>query len=71
MLIKLSSYNYIRGQQINGCELFQKEDNCWYVKWSTDEGEITSDAHTGKTAATNYIREISKTMTDYEKECEE
>lgn len=71
MLLRLSAYNWICADGISSCELFQKEDNCWYVKWTTEDGEILSDAFTGKVAATNYIKEINDEIIKYESEDDE
>lgn len=59
-LIKLSNYHYVDCDQIIGCEIFQKEDNCWRVKWHTEIGGIESDAFTSRVAAANYVDLINE-----------
>lgn len=69
-LIKISNYKWVRGSCISSCEIYQKEDNCWYVRWATADGEMNSDAFTGRISAQNYIKEISDLIWADEKEAE-
>lgn len=68
MLIKLSQYSYIKFDRINRATVYQQEDSCWYVKWFTEDGEIISDAHTGKIAACNYIEDIADEIINHQRE---
>lgn len=43
---------------INGCKVVKHEDDCYYVEWFTEDGEIVIDAFTGGVAARNYIKKV-------------
>jgi hypothetical protein len=64
-LIKLSSTAWVHADRINSCEIYQQEDNCWNVRWITEDGEFKSDVFTGKVAANNYIKEIDSEIEKY------
>ena len=61
-MIKLSSTDWERSENINRASIIKKDDDLHYVEWTTEDGEITSDAFTGKISATNYIERIIKEM---------
>lgn len=58
--VELSATIFVASERINSCRVMQKEDNCTYVLWYTEDGEFESDAFTGKIQARNYIKEIAK-----------
>ena len=67
-MIELSTTQFMRWDRINGCEVYKKEDDCYYVKWFTEDGEVTSDAFTGSIAARNYVKSVIDIIKEYEKE---
>lgn len=71
-LIQLSKFYGARAERILGYEIYQKEDNCWIVKWDTEDGMKESDKFPSNPKANEYVREIGEQIekeektTDYE-----
>lgn len=69
-MIELSSHYWVRPDIISSCEIVKRDDDCYHVKWITDDGDILSDVFTGRVAASNYVKSIIEEIKSLE-ECDE
>ena len=67
-IIKLSKSSRVDSALIDGCEICQKEDNCWVVKWDTGNGIKESDKFPSNPKANEYADSIVALIEEVEKE---
>ena len=54
-MIELSSVHFTRFDLIEGCEIYRRDDEMWYVKWYVGDSIVESDGYTSKAKARTYV----------------
>ena len=57
-MIELSSVHFARYDLIEGCEIYRRDDEMWYVKWFIGETVVESDGYTSKVKARAYVGKV-------------